>query len=79
MSMEFQTLFNVAIGAVGILGGWLFHILWEVSNRARDEIRRLESTLPDIYMRRDDYRDDMAEIKNMLRLIFERLDNKADK
>lgn len=42
-------------------------------------IRELERELPNHYVRRDDYRDDMSEIKVMLRSISDKLDDKADK
>jgi hypothetical protein len=32
-----------------------------------------------IYVARQDYKDDMRDIKDMLAKIFDRLDNKADK
>jgi hypothetical protein len=32
-----------------------------------------------VYVARQDYRDDMKEIKEMLGKIFDRLENKADK
>jgi hypothetical protein len=37
------------------------------------------SKLPTIYVARQDYKDDMREVKEMLSKIFDRLDNKADK
>jgi hypothetical protein len=37
------------------------------------------SKLPTIYVVRQDYKDDMREIKEMLGKIFDRLENKADK
>ena len=33
----------------------------------------------EVYVRRDDYRDDIKEIKTMLSAIFDRLERKADK
>jgi hypothetical protein len=34
--------------------------------------------MPLVYVARQDYRDDMKEIKEMLGKIFDRLENKAD-
>jgi hypothetical protein len=38
-----------------------------------------ERYMPDTYVRRDDYKDDIAEIKKMLSAIFDKLDQKVDK
>jgi hypothetical protein len=35
--------------------------------------------LPKDYVSRDDYKDDIRDIKGMLAKIFEKLENKADK
>jgi len=44
-------------------------------NRIDDDIR----DIPHIYVSKDDYKTDIAEIKGMLGKIFDRLENKADK
>jgi len=48
-------------------------------NDLKKDLQDLERNLPDTYVRRDDYRDDMTEVKDMLKAIFNKLDNKADK
>jgi hypothetical protein len=35
--------------------------------------------LPHVYVAKDDYRADIAEIKDILKQIFNKLDNKQDK
>ena len=37
------------------------------------------SKLPTIYVARQDYKDDMREVKEMLGKIFDKLDHKVDK
>ena len=54
------------------LVGWVGRSMWGA-------IRHIERDLPTNYVRRDDYRDDMSEIKAMLRAISNKLDDKADK
>jgi hypothetical protein len=39
----------------------------------------MREDLPKDYVARDDYREDMREIKALLVKIFEKLENKADK
>jgi len=49
---------------------------------ARQRIQKLEDkieSLHELYVKKSDYKDDIREIKDILRQIFEKLDNKADK
>jgi len=70
--MEQQIVFNFAIAAGMAVAGWFLRSMWEA-------IREVEKDLPKNYIRREDHRDDMLEIKKMLGAIFDKLDNKADK
>ena len=72
MMMEEQTIINLTVMGVMGIAGWFLRSLWEA-------IRDIEKDLPKNYIRREDYRDDMLEIKKMLGAIFDKLDNKADK
>lgn len=77
--MESQDLINVAFGAVLMLSGWVLRTIWDAVNNLKQDLKELERGLPETYVRRDDYRDDMVEVKDILHKIFDRLDNKADK
>tara|TARA_R110000751_G_scaffold204143_1_gene308625 strand:+ start:79 stop:330 length:252 start_codon:yes stop_codon:yes gene_type:complete len=79
MGMDFQTLFNTALGVVFMLSGWFCRALWDSVNHLRSEIQEMERRLPETYLRRDDYNVDIAEIKQLLLRISDRMDNKADK
>jgi len=70
--MEQQVIFNFVIAAGLAAAGWFLRSMWEA-------VRDLEKDLPKNYIRRDDHRDDIIEIKKMLGAIFDKLDNKADK
>ena len=72
MNMEEQTIINLAVMGVMGIAGWFLRSMWEA-------IRDIEKDLPRNYIRREDYKDDMIEIKKMLGAIFDKLDNKADK
>lgn len=57
-----------------------------VVKRALADLRLLEGAfndfakaLPELYIRKDDYRADIHEMKGLLRDIFTKLDGKADK
>ena len=70
--MEDQTLVNLGFAGAMAVSGWFVRSMWEA-------IRDIERELPSKYVRRDDHREDMTEIKKMLGAIFDKLDNKADK
>lgn len=73
--MDTQTLLNIAFGVVGAFGGWILNSLSRSIIRIEDRI----SELPLQYVTRDDFRNDVNEIKGMLNKIFDKLDNKVDK
>ena len=70
-----QQLINILFGAALAAAGWFARELWS----AVQELKADLSKLPLFYVARQDYRDDMKEVKDMLSKIFDRLDNKQDK
>lgn len=77
--MDSQSLFNIAIAVAGTLGGWWLRVMWEATVDLKKDLSELERSIAQTYVRRDDYKDDIAEIKVILREIFNKLDAKADK
>lgn len=74
-----QMVFNI-IGGILVAGiGFVIKTLWDGQQKIKQDITAWERYMPNTYIRRDDYKDDIAEIKNMLTAIFERLDQKVDK
>ena len=77
--MDWQTGFNAVIGGLMMLSGWFLRIVWDSIKTLQKDQSTLERHVSETYVRRDDYRDDMTEMKLMLRQIIEKLDDKADK
>lgn len=77
--MDSQVLFNAIFGAVLLLTGWVLRTIWDAVKDLKDDIQSIERSLPETYVRRDDYKDDMKEVKEILHAIFDKLDGKADK
>jgi hypothetical protein len=75
MEQEMQVLFNLVIAIAGFLGIFVFN---QIAQRLTKQEEKLHE-LPHTFVRRDDYRADMAEVKSMLHQIYEKLDGKADK
>ena len=73
--MDSQVLFNIAVAIAGFFGGWVLNNIHRSIDRLDTDVR----AMPHTYVSREDYRDDMREVKEMLSKIFEKLDNKQDK
>ncbi len=73
--MDAQTIFNAVIAIAGFLAGMILNNIYRAIERLDRDVRLMPST----YVPRDDYRNDMREIREMLGKIFDRLDNKVDK
>lgn len=74
-----QSVINWAFVGFGAAVGWIMRIIWTEIKLVQKNQREIESNISDNYVRKDDYRVDIAEIKGMLARIFDRLDHKADK
>ena len=77
--MESQVLFNIIVGACGAMGGWMLKIIFDSITVLQKDFKDLSSEIHQDFLRKDDYREDINDIKGMLNRIFEKLDQKADK
>ena len=73
--MDYQLAFNIVLGISAFLGGWLINRVTTAIDRLDKDIR----DLPHTYVSKNDYHNDMKEVKDMLSKIFDKLDGKADK
>ncbi len=76
---DVQVLFNIILGVAAFLGGWVVNNLTRTIERLDKDIR----DLPHVYVRREDYRDDIDYIRKTLDDIFNLINQlsstKADK
>lgn len=80
--MEVQVLFNIIVGVAGLFGGWILNNISRSIEKLDEDVRDMPLTYvtQDSYNRdQSRYQRDIDEIKGMLRLIFDRLEDKADK
>ena len=77
--MDSQLLFNLVLGGGFTILGWFARELWTAVKELKSDLSKLREELPKSYVTKDDYREDLREVKDMLNKIFDRLDNKADK
>jgi len=77
--METQTILNIAFGIAGAFGGWILRVVWSEIKLVQEMQQDLERDVSENYVRKDDYRIDIAEIKGMFNRIMDKLDTKVDK
>ena len=77
--MENQHLINMFLGIGMTVVGWFARELWAAVKELKSDLAKLREDLPREYIAKDDYREDIKEIKAMLAKIFEKLESKADK
>ena len=61
--MEWQTVINIAGGAVLTGVGWFAREIWDAVKELRRDIKRIESNLPEIYVRKDDFKSALDSVK----------------
>lgn len=76
---EYQLFINLGLVTVSAVIGWFARELWTAVKELKADLAKLREELPKQYIAKDDYRDDMREIKDMLGKIFDELRTKADK
>lgn len=74
-----QMLINIVGGVLVASLGFIIKTLWDGQQKMKEDMTSWERYMPDTYIRRDDYKDDIADIKKMLGAIFDKLDQKVDK
>ena len=77
--MDNQLLINLVLGGVMTVIGWFARVLWYAVDELKKDLSKLREELPTHYVAKDDYRQDVRELKEMLSKLFDRLDTKSDK
>lgn len=77
--MEYQQTINFAIGSGFAIIGWFARELWSAVKELKADLSKMREDLPVKYVQKDDYREDIREVKHLLAKIFEKLDDKVDK
>ena len=77
--MPSQEIINLIITGAGAIFGWFLKAMWEAVRELKNDIREIEAEIHTKYVTRDDYRADIAELKDIAKQIFQKLDTKADK
>jgi len=77
--MDWQHLLNLIGGAGLATIGWFARQLWDAVQKLKADMSRLELSISDNYVKKDDWKDGIKELKDMLGKIFDKLDSKQDR
>lgn len=77
--MDFQAIFNLVGGAILVAIGWWCKEIWDSVKSLKEDIKKIEVSLPTSYVRKEDINVRLDKIDNVLERIFDKLDEKADK
>jgi len=73
--VENQQLFNIVVAIAGFFAAYVLNNMTRQIQKLEDKVNEM----PVIYVIKGDYREDIAEVKTILKQIFDKLDSKADK
>lgn len=85
-----QMIFNWAVAAAGAAGGWILKVIWDAIVELKKDLRQMDVKMHEDFVRRDDFKEAVSEIKqdmkdgfnkidNTLGLIFKKLEKKEDR
>ena len=85
-----QSVFNWIVALCGVLGGWVLKVIWDAIQELKGDIKNVDRHINENFVRRDDFKDAIREMKDDMRagfsnvdktlgLIFKKLDGKEDK
>ena len=77
--MEALSLFQALLAIAVSVAGWFLRMLWDNHNSLEKSIMQHQLDASEKFVRKDDYRVDITEVKGMLDKIFNQLNTKADK
>lgn len=77
--MDSQTLINLVGGAAIGASGWFARRVWDAMDRMSRDHADLREELPKTYATKNDLKDSLREVRELLERIDAKLDRKLDK
>jgi tetrahydromethanopterin S-methyltransferase subunit G len=69
-----QSIVNWVFSIAGAAIGWVLKVLWDAVGDLKRDVRQIERDVPGMYVRRDDFRDAMRELKGDMKDGFEKVE-----
>jgi hypothetical protein len=84
--VEYQVLFDVAIGVIGMLGGWTLNTVWaavkdlqEADKELAEKVGNIEVLVAGRYITREEFNSTLNQVFERLDRIRDLLSTKADR
>lgn len=74
--MDTQSLLNLTFSSAGLILGWFLRELWAAVKDLKMDLAKLREELPKEYVAKDDYRQDVKELKDMIAKLFDILEKR---
>lgn len=69
-----QQIINWVFGVACAATGWVMKVLWDAVSDLKRDMRQIERDLPSVYVRRDDFRDAIRELKTDMQHNFDKVE-----
>jgi molybdenum cofactor biosynthesis enzyme MoaA len=73
--MDSQNVFDWMVGVGGAIVGWMLKMIWEAIRDMRIEMKDLDKQMHEDFVRRDDFKEAIQEIKADMREGFNKVDS----
>ncbi len=70
-----QIVFNWAVALAGAFGGWILKVIWDAILELKKDLRQMDAKMHEDFVRRDDFKDAVKEIKDDMRSGFSKIDS----
>lgn len=84
--MDFQDLYNTAMGFILALGGWVMRVIWDnlkdlrtQDNALAEKVSRIEVLVAGEYVKKDEFERAVQRLFDKLEHIEMKIDRKVDK
>ena len=70
-----QIVFNWAVALAGAFGGWILKVIWDAIVELKQDLKHMDAKMHEDFVRRDDFKDAVKEIKDDMRSGFTKIDS----